>query len=95
MVVSQYVGVIFYGVVDGKNFDVLLVGEGLGIVSGIGIVLFDSQGQQFLFNCLMDCWILFYCGWMMLNFVVKYWVIGCQVIGGVVNVQVWFLLIYQ
>lgn len=44
--VSQHVGVAFHGVADGKNPDVLSVGEGPGIASGIGIALFDSQGQQ-------------------------------------------------
>ena len=40
--VSQHVGVTFHGVADGKP-DVLSVGEGPGIASGIGIALFDSR----------------------------------------------------
>jgi fimbrial protein len=42
--------VAFHGVADGKNPDVLSVGEGPGIASGIGIALFDSQGQQLPLN---------------------------------------------
>lgn len=38
--VSQQVGVSFRGVADGKNPDVLSVGEGPGIATGIGIAFF-------------------------------------------------------
>lgn len=55
--VSQHVGVTFHGVADGKNPDVLSVGEGPGIASGIGIALFDSQGQQLPLNRPTDRWI--------------------------------------
>lgn len=44
--VSQHVGVTFHGVADGKNPDVLSVGEGPGIASGIGIALFDSGASS-------------------------------------------------
>lgn len=58
--VSQHVGVAFHGVADGKNPDVLSVGEGPGIASGIGIALFDSQGQQLPLNRPPDRWVPLY-----------------------------------
>lgn len=36
-VVSEHVGVAFHGVADGKNPDVLSVGEGPGIATNIGV----------------------------------------------------------
>lgn len=94
MVVSECVGVVFYGVVDGKNLDVFFVGEGSGIVINIGVVLFDDEGNFVLINCFLVNWKWFYLGFILLYFIVKYCVIGCWVIGGIVNVQVWFFLIY-
>lgn len=48
--VSQRVGVAFHGVADGKNPDVLSVGEGPGIATGIGVALFDKTGSQIPLN---------------------------------------------
>lgn len=44
-VVSERVGVAFHGVADGKNPDVLSVGEGPGIATNIGVALFDDEGN--------------------------------------------------
>ncbi len=48
--VSQHVGVSFRGVADGKNPDVLSVGEGPGIATGVGIALFDNEDQLIPLN---------------------------------------------
>lgn len=93
--VSQHVGVTFHCVADGKNPDVLSVGEGPGIASGIGIALFDSQGQQLPLNRPADRWISLYRGPTTLNFVAKYRATGRQVTGGAANAQAWFSLTYQ
>lgn len=93
--VSQHVGVTFHGVADGKNPDVLSVGEGPGIASGIGIALFDSQGQQLPLNRPAERWISLYRGPTTLNFVAKYRATGRQVTGGAANAQAWFSLTYQ
>lgn len=77
----------FHGVADGKNPDVLSVGEGPGIASGIGIALFDSQGQQLPLNRPADRWISLYRGPTTLNFVAKYRATGRQVTGGAANAQ--------
>ena len=88
-------GVTFHGVADGKNPDVLSVGEGPGIASGIGIALVDSQGQQLPLNRPTDRWISLYRGRTTLNFVAKYRATGRQVTGGAANAQAWFSLTYQ
>ncbi len=46
-VVSERVGVAFHGVADGKNPDVLSVGEGPGIATNIGVALFDDEGNLY------------------------------------------------
>ncbi|MCS5932619.1 type 1 fimbrial protein [Klebsiella pneumoniae subsp. pneumoniae] len=70
--VSQHVGVTFHGVADGKNPDVLSVGERSGIASGIGIALFDSQGQRPRSIVQRIAGYPLYRGPTTLNFVAKY-----------------------
>lgn len=84
--VSERVGVAFYGVADGKNSDVFFVGEGLGIVINIGVALFDDEGNFVSINRFLVNWKRFYLGFISLYFIVKYRVIGRRVIGGIVNV---------
>ena len=80
----------------GNHWNVTLsVGEGPGIASGIGIALFDSQGQQLPLNRPADRWISLYRGPTTLNFVAKYRATGRQVTGGAANAQAWFSLTYQ
>lgn len=93
--VSQRVGVAFHGVADGKNPDVLSVGEGPGIASGIGIALFDKEGSQLPLNGPPASWTRLYSGPTTLHFVAKYRSTGRQVTGGVANAQAWFSLTYQ
>jgi fimbrial protein len=42
--VSRYVAIQFRGVGDGKQPDVLSIGEGPGIATNVGVALFDRQG---------------------------------------------------
>lgn len=72
----------------------LSVGEGPGIASGIGIALFDSQGQQLPLNRPTDRWISLYRGPTTLNFVAKYRATDA-VTGGAANARAWFSLTYQ
>lgn len=53
-VVSERVGVAFHGVADGKNPDVLSVGEGPGIATNIGVALFDDEGNLVPINRLQQ-----------------------------------------
>lgn len=93
--VSDRVNIVFHGVADGKNPDVLSVGEGEGIASGIGIALFDDQGQPIPINSESQAWKPLIKGTRILQFVAKYRATGNTVIGGVANAQAWFSLTYQ
>ncbi|WP_336219669.1 fimbrial protein [Citrobacter amalonaticus] len=93
--VSQRVGIAFHGVADGKNPDVLSVGEGPGIASGIGIALFDKEGSLLPLNRPPVSWSRLYAGPTTLHFVAKYRATGRQVTGGAANAQAWFSLTYQ
>lgn len=93
--VSQRVGVSFRGVADGKNPEVLSVGEGPGIATGIGIALFDKDNQLIPLNSPPGAWTRLYSGPTTLHFVAKYRATGKQVTGGAANAQIWFSLTYQ
>ena len=54
--VSQQVGVSFRGVADGKNPDVLSVGEGPGIATGIGIAFLNTEDQLIPLNGPPSLW---------------------------------------
>lgn len=60
--VSQRVGVAFHGVADGKNPDVLSVGEGPGIATGIGVALFDKEDRLIPLNSPPGAWSRLYTG---------------------------------
>ncbi|WDB29854.1 fimbrial protein [Escherichia albertii] len=94
-VVSERVGVAFHGVADGKNPDVLSVGEGPGIATNIGIALFDDKGNLLSVNRPPEHWARLYSGSTTLHFVAKYRSTGRSVTGGVANAQAWFSLTYQ
>ena len=93
--VSQLVGVAFHGGADGKNPDVLSVGEGPGIATGIGVALFDKTGSQIPLNAPAGAWAQLHTGPTTLHFVAKYRSTGSQVTGGAANAQAWFSLTYQ
>lgn len=93
--VSQRVGVSFLGVADGKNPDVLSIGEGPGIAAGIGIALFDEEEQLIPLNSPPKTWRRLYTDPTTLHFVAKYRATGNQVSGGIANAQGWFSLTYQ
>lgn len=93
--VSQHVGVSFHGVADGKNPDVLSVGEGPGIATGVGIALFDINDHLIPLNMSQGGWRRLYTGPNTLHFVAKYRATGNKVTGGVANAQAWFSLTYQ
>lgn len=93
--VSQRVGIAFLGVADGKNSDVLSVGEGPGIASGIGVALFDEEDRQIPLNSPPLAWTPLYNGPVTLHFVAKYRATDRQVSGGIANAQAGFTLTYQ
>lgn len=94
-VVSERVGVAFHGVADGKNPDVLSVGEGPGIATNIGVALFDDEGNLVPINRPPANWKRLYSGSTSLHFIAKYRATGHRVTGGIANAQAWFSLTYQ
>ncbi|MCI3088114.1 type 1 fimbrial protein [Escherichia coli] len=94
-VVSEHVGVAFHGVADGKNPDVLSVGEGPGIATNIGVALFDDEGNLVPINRPPANWKRLYSGSTSLHFIAKYRATGRRVTGGIANAQAWFSLTYQ
>lgn len=93
--ISEHVGIEFHGVADGKNPDVLSVGEGEGIATGVGIALFDDNGQIIPINSVPQAWRPLIHGSRVLQFVAKYRATGNSVTGGAANAQAWFSLTYQ
>lgn len=93
--VSQRVGVAFYGVADGRNPDVLSIGEGAGSASGVGIALFNQDNVLIPLNAPVNSTVKLYSGSTTLHFVAKYRSTAQQVIGGSANAQAWFSLTYQ
>lgn len=93
--VSERVGIAFHGVADNKNPDVLSVGEGPGIATGIGIALFDNDGTLIPINHPPISWTQLYNGKTTLRFIAKYRSTGREVTGGVADAQAWFSLTYQ
>jgi fimbrial protein len=77
------------------NPDVLSVGEGPGIATGIGVALFDKTGSQIPLNAPAGAWTQLHTGPTTLHFVAKYRSTGNQVTGGAANAQAWFSLTYQ
>lgn len=93
--VSKRINIIVHGVTDGKNPDVLSVGEGEGIASGVSIALFDDYRQIIPVNAETEVGRPLINGSHVLQFVAKYRSTGNRVIGGTANAQAWFSLTYQ
>lgn len=93
--VSRNVGVMFHGIADGKNPDVLSVGDGPGVATGVAVALFDGNGQFIPLNSATQYWTALQEGPVILHFVAKYRATGHSVTGGLANAQAWFALTYQ
>ncbi|TQI78920.1 fimbrial protein [Serratia fonticola] len=93
--VSRNVGVMFHGIADGKNPDMLSVGEGPGIATGIAVALFDAAGRFIPLNTPAEHWTPLQDGPVSLHFVAKYRATAQSVTGGLANAQAWFALTYQ
>ncbi|ALX93573.1 fimbrial protein [Serratia fonticola] len=93
--VSRNVGVMFKGVADGKNPDLLSVGEGPGVATGIAVALFDGSGRFIPLNTAAQHWTPLQEGPLILHFVAKYRATDRSVTGGLANAQAWFSLTYQ
>lgn len=93
--VSKNVGIEFIGVADGKDPQVLSVGEGNGIASGVGISIFDNENHLVPINQVIDKWYPLSNGPVTLSFVAKYRATGHEVVGGKASSEAQFKLTYQ
>jgi P pilus assembly protein, pilin FimA len=93
--VSERVGITFHGIADGKNPDVLSVGEGPNIATGVSVALFDDEDRLIPINTPPRRWNRLYKGPTTIHLVAKYRATGNQVTGGLANANAWFALTYQ
>jgi fimbrial protein len=93
--VSNTVGITFFGVTDGKDPQVLKTDEGENAANGVGLALFDRQGEIILPNTEPHSWEYIHEGDNTLNFIARYRATSRQVIGGNATVSTWFMLTYQ
>lgn len=93
--VSDQVGVTFFGVTDGKDPLVLKAGEGVNAATGVGLALFDEQGQIIAPNTQPRIWSRLHEGDNSLRFHARYRATSRQVTGGNADAFTWFALTYQ
>ncbi|MFG1174661.1 fimbrial protein [Erwiniaceae bacterium CAU 1747] len=93
--VSQHVSVTFRGVADGKNPDILSVGEGPGMATGVGVALFDENDKLIPLNVPAKNRYQHDTGGKTLHLIAKYRTTDNVVVGGKVKAQAWFSLTYQ
>ncbi len=93
--VSRNMNVVFRGVADQGNPDLLAIEQGDNVAKGIGIALFDEQGNIIPINSGKLPIRVNNSGPLTLNLIAKYRATSTQVSGGVANAQAWFSLTYQ
>lgn len=93
--VSRRVGIAFQGVADGKDPQVLSVGEGPGTATGVGVALFDEQDRLIPINTPPSFWSPLKNGPVTLHLVAKYRATGHEVTGGRADASALFSLTYQ
>jgi len=93
--VRQHLGLSFSGVLDDKNPDVLSVGEGPGVATGVGVALFDTNNKLIPLNGSPSEWQQLYTGPSTLHFIAKYRATDNHVTQGATNAQAWFALTYE
>ncbi len=93
--VVRNINVAFRGVADKANPDLLALSPENNSATGVGIALFDEQGDLIPVN---SGWLPFrtdYTGLLTLNLIAKYRATSKDVNGGLANAQAWFSLTYQ
>lgn len=93
--VSDQVGIMFIGVTDGKDPQVLKAGEGVNAATGVGLALFDERGQIIVPNMQPRVWSRLHEGDNSLRFHARYRATSRQVTGGNADAFTWFALTYQ
>ena len=95
MNVQRNMAVVFRGVADSSNPDILAIQKGNNAATGVGIALFDEHGNLLPINSGEVPLTPEQPGPLTLNFVAKYRSTATQVTGGLANAQAWFSLTYQ
>ncbi|EQA1667114.1 fimbrial protein [Enterobacter bugandensis] len=93
--VSDQVGVTFFGLTDGKDPHVFKVGGGLNAATGVGLALFDEQGNIIVPNIQPRVWSRLHEGDNSLRFHARYQATSREVVGGNADAFTWFGLTYQ
>ncbi len=93
--VSRNMVVAFRGIADKQNPDLLAVENGDNVARGIGIALFDDQGNLIPINTGKLVVKPQYHGPLTVNFTARYRSTTDNVSGGLANAQAWFLFTYQ
>ncbi|EJC2626083.1 MULTISPECIES: fimbrial protein [Serratia] len=93
--VSNTVGVAFYGVTDGKDPQVLKAGEGENAATGVGLALFDRNGDIIPPNTPPRTGMALHEGENILRFMARYRATSRQVVAGNADASTWFALTYQ
>lgn len=93
--VSRNVSVMFHGMADSNNPEMLSVGDGPGVATGVAVALFDDRGRFIPLNTAPQYWVPLQDGPLTLHFVAKYRATGLSVSDGLANAQAWFALTYQ
>lgn len=93
--VSNTVGVTFFGVTDGKDPQVLKAGEGENAATGVGLALFDDNGDIIPPNTPPRVGMALHENENILRFMARYRATARQVVAGNADVSTWFALTYQ
>lgn len=91
---GQQVSVAFRGLTDGKDPGVLAVTDGAQSAQGVGLGIFDNQGNQIIPNTQPMNFTALQDNTTVLNFVAKYRATSRTVVAGDANAQTWFTLTY-
>lgn len=92
--VSTRIAINFLGVSDGKDPLVLKAGSGINAASGVGLAIFDSEGNILPPNALPRIIDYFSRGERSLRFIARYRATSYQVTGGNADAFAWLTLSY-
>lgn len=93
--VSRNMAVVFHGVSDVRNADLLAIEERDNAAKGVAIALFDEEGNLIPLNTGQVSIKPDSSGPYTLHLVAKYRATQSTVTGGYANAQAWFTLVYQ
>ena len=93
--VKRNINIVFRGVADQQDPDLLAIEQGNNVAHGIGIALFDEQGDLIPVNSGILSVRDINSGPLVLNLIAKYRSTSSDVTGGLANAQAWFSLTYQ